>query len=276
MNFIRLGCMEMKKLFLQREIYIALFLCTVLFAMVLISIGDATTSVAIWKELASIIPYIGFWFIAVLIVVGIARCLPFEREQNMDELLLTYKKGRLTLLIIKQLTIFIYCAVVALYFYIIAFIGLTMKYDVIGLFAHVELDPPFLFDANPNWTFARLLIYEYGYTVLGSYIFALFTLLLSLFIKRSVFIMMIAGGIFALGEIYEKFIESFIGTMKLSEYIGVIYDYGFNGMLSYRYLDTFSPFSEMEVYILFMLVALLLFTLNLLVGRWKRNAWLGD
>ena len=276
MNFIKLGWMEMKKLFLQREIYIALFLCTVFFAMGVFSIGDAVTPIAFWRELASVIPYIGFWFIAVLIVVGIARCLPFEREQKMDELLLTYGKGFLTLLIIKQFTIFIYCAVIVLYFYIIAFFGLAMKYDIAGLFSRIELDPPFLFDANPNWTFAKLLIYEYGYTVLASYIFALFTLLLSLFIKRSVFIMMVAGGIFALGELYEKFIESFIGTMELSEYIGAIYDYGFNGMLSYQYLDTFSPFSKTEIYILFLFVALLLFALNLLIGRRRKNAWMGD
>lgn len=70
-----------------------------------------------------------------------------------------------------------------------------------------ESAPNYL-NPNPNWTFAKFIILEGGYMVLASYIFALFVFLLSLFIKRSVFIMMTASGVFALGELCEKYIFS--------------------------------------------------------------------
>lgn len=276
MSFIKLGLTEGRKLFQQREIYIALFLCTVIFVMGMNGVGEPATPFVFWKLLASSIPYVGFWFIAVLIVVGVARCLPFEREQEMGELMLTYKRGRLLLLIVKQIVIFIYCAMIVLYFYGVAFSILAMDYDIAGVFAQVKLAAPPYLDANPEWTFAQLLIYEYGYTVLASYIFALFTLLLSLFIKRSVFIMMIAGSIFAVGELFDKIISKYIGTMEVSNYLRAIYDYGFNGMLGFRYLDYFNIFSDSEVYGLFLLIVCLLFILNLLIGRWRRYAAMGD
>lgn len=268
MSFIKLGLVEMKKLVQQREIYIALFLCTVIYLMGLKSVGESDKPSELWKGLIEAIPWFGFWFIAVLIVVGVSKCLSFEREQEMSELLLTYKKGHLQLLIVKQIITLIYCAVIVLYFYVVSFFSLANGYSTSGIFAQIKV--------NPNWTFAQLLVYQYGYTVLASYIFALFILALSFFIKRSVFIMMIAGSIFAVGELYEKFIAKFIGTMKLSEYLGAIYDYGFNGMLSHRYLEFLSPFSKSEVYFLFIAIALLLFTLNLIIGRWRRYASMGD
>lgn len=276
MSIIKLGLMEIKKLFQQREIYIALFLCTVIYLMGMKSIGESDKPYELWKGLIDAIPWIGFWFIAVLIVVGASKCLSFEREQEMSELLLTYKKGHLKLLIVKQIFTLIYCAIIVLYFYVVSFFSLGNGYSTSGIFAQIKVNPPFYSDANPNWTFAQLLVYQYGYTVLASYIFALFILALSFFINRSVFIMMIAGSIFAAGELYEKFIAKFIGTMKLSDYLGAIYDYGFNGMLSHQYLGFFKPFSEGEVYILFSVIALLLFTLNLIIGRWRRYASMGD
>lgn len=276
MHYINLVWTEGKKLFQQREIYIALFLCTVLFVMGMGYAGERDTPYEFWNEFTGAIPWVGFWFIAVLIVVGVAKCLPFEREQEMGELMLTYKRGRLQLLIVKQIVIFIYCSVVVLYFFVVSFFILAMDYDIAGLFAQVKVNPPHYLNANLEWTFAQLLLYEYGYTVLASFIFGLFTLLLSLLIKRSVFIMMIAGSIFAIGELYDKFIQRFIGTLELNNYLSAVYDYGFNGMLSYKYLGSFKPFSDIEIYIMFLLIACSLFALNLFIGRWRRYAAMGD
>ncbi len=276
MSLIKLGFMEGKKLFSQREIYIALFLCTVLFVMGLDAIGEPDVPLLFWRKLADVIPYVGFWFIAILIVVGVARCLPFEQEQGMSELLLTYKKGRLTLLVVKQIVILMYCVSIVLYFYGIAVFVFTMDYDLTGLFAQVKENPNLYFYANLEWTYAELMIYEFGYIVLASYIFALFIVLLSLFIKRSVFIMMIGGSIFAAGELFDKFIIKYIGTMELGYYLTTIYDYMFNGMLSFRYLNYFGPFSTNEVYGLFLFIAFLLFGMNLFLGRWQRHVAMGD
>ncbi|MCJ7842698.1 hypothetical protein MUB24_17690 [Lederbergia sp. NSJ-179] len=275
MSFIKLGLMEGKKLFWQREIYIALFLCTLFFVMAMISDPDPPGPLLFWKTLVSIVPYIGYWFIAILIVVGVARCLPFDREQKMEELMLTYKKGRLPLLMVKQAVIFIYCALIVLYFYLVAGITLATNYDTAGLFTQTKLSPNLSVHLNPEWTFAQLLLYEYGYMVLASYIFALFIFLLSLCIKRSVYIMMMAGSIFAGGEIFDKVIAKYIGTMELSNYLTPMYEYGFNGMLGFQYLGSFSIFSASEVYGLFLLIACLLFMLNLFTGRWRRYGSLG-
>lgn len=276
MHFINLVWTEGKKLFQHREIYIALFLCTVLFVMGMKSVGGSDAPYQFWRELTNAIPWFGFWFISVLIVVGVAKCLPFEREQEMSGLLLTYKRGRLQLFIVKQIITLIYSAVIVLYFYLVSFFILAMDYDTKGLFAQVKMNSPSFFNKDLEWTFAQLLVYEYGYTVLASYIFALFIMFLSLLVKRSVFIMMIAGSIFAAGELYDKFIRKFIGTLDLNNYLSAIYDYGFNGMLSYQYLYFFKPFSESEVYILFLLIACFLFILNLFIGRWRRYAAMGD
>lgn len=276
MHLINLVWTEGKKLFQQREIYIALILCTFLFMMLMKNVGESNTPYEFWYQLTGAIPWVGFWFIAVLIVVGVAKCLPFEREQEMGELMLTYKRGRLQLLIVKQIVTLIYSAVVVLYFYLVSFFILAMDYDTTGLFAQVKVNPPWFFNENLEWTFAQLLVYEYGYTVLASFIFALFIMFLSLFIKRSVFIMMIAGSAFAAGELYERFIQEFIGTLELNNYLSAIYDYGFNGMLSFQYLDYLKPFSESDVYILFLLIVCFLFILNLFIGRWKRYAAMGD
>lgn len=278
MSFIKLGLTEMKKLFQQPEIYIALFLCTVYYYLGLRDTGDSFNPTSgLWRAMLDAVPWFGFWMIAVLVVIGSAKCLPIEREQEMNELLLTYKKGQVQLLMVKQAVMFIYCAIIVSYFYLVSFFTLVTKYSISGAFNQIKVNPPVYFiNANPDWTFAQLLLFQFGYMVLASYIFSLCILALSFFIKRSVFIMMIAGSVFALEELYDKYLCYYTGSMKLDVYLRNIYDYGFNGMLGHQYLEGLSPFSEGEIYILFMVFALLLFAFNLAIGRWRRYASVGN
>lgn len=276
MEFSKLAWTEGKKLFSQRELYIALFLCTVLYVMSLNAVTDSSQAVLFWKEVATAIPYVGYMLIAVTVVVGVSRCIPFEREQEMEELLVTYKRGRVQLLAVKQFVIFLYCAMIVLFYYMIASVVLLTYASPTGLFAQMGEDAPNYVSANPDWTFAKLILYEAGYTVLASYIFALFVLLLSLFIKRSVFIMMAAGGIFALGELYEKYIYNWIQTIPGMFNLVYGYRYGLNGMLSFEYLQVYVPLSKTGVLLLFLSLAAGLFTVNLILGRRRINVALGN
>lgn len=278
MGFYKLLFVEGKKLIFQRDIYIALFICTVLFWLAINSSPEPPSPFQFGKSLASVMPWIGYWFVSVLIVVGIARCLPFEREQGMEELIHTYKKGRLHLLVVKQVTLLVYCALVVIYFYLLAIAAYAMQYDTGGLFAQVRMAESPYVSVNPSWTFAQLLLYEYGYLVLAAYIFALSILFLSFIIKRSVFIIMIAGGSFAAGEIFYFFLLRYIGTMEISKYLYFINRYGFNGMLGFNYLDslTVNYISAIQVYGLFAVIIVLLFLLNLAAKRWMRHVAVGD
>ena len=112
--------------------------------------------------------------------------------------------------------------------------------------------------------------------VLASYIFALFVFLFSLFIKRSVFIMMTAGGVFALGELCEKYIFSWIQTVPGIHNLVYGYRYGLNGMMSFEYLQVYVPFSKTDVLLLFLCLAAGLFTVNLILGRRRIDVALGN
>lgn len=254
MGFSKLAWVEGKKLFSQRELYIVLFLCTVLYVMNLNAVTDSSQSVVFWQEMASVMPYIGYMLIAVTVVVGVSRCLPIEREQEMEELLVTYKAGRVQLLVVKQFVLFLFCVSIVLFYSIIISLVLLAYASPTGLFAHMGANAPHYLNPNPDWTFAKFMIVEGGYMVLASYIFALFVFLLSLFIKRSVFIMLTAGGIFALGELCEKYIFYYIQTMPGFDYLVYAYRYGLSGIMSFEYLEGNVPLSNTEVLLLFLAV----------------------
>ena len=276
MEFSKLTWVEGKKLISQRELYIALFLCTILFVMNLNAVTASSQSVVFWQEMASVMPYVGYMLIAVTIVVGVSRCMPFEREQEMEELLVTYKGGRVQLLAVKQFVLFLFCVSIVLFYYAIASLVLLAYASPTGLFAQMGESAPNYINPNPDWTFAKLMLLEGGYMVLASYIFALFVFLLSLFIKRSVFIMLTAGGIFALGELYEKYIFYYIQSMPGIEYLVDVYRYGLNGIMSFGYLEGYVVFSNTEVLLLFLCLAAGLFIVNLLLGRRRINVALGN
>ncbi|REB06630.1 hypothetical protein DVB69_13130 [Sporosarcina sp. BI001-red] len=276
MGFSKLAWMEGKKLFSQRELYIALFLCTVLYVMSLDVLIDSTQPVVFWQEMATVMPYIGYMLIAVIVVVGVSRCMPFEREQEMEELLVTYKGGRVQLLAVKQFFLFLFCVLIVLIYYGIASLVLLAYASPTGLFAQMGESAPNYVNPNPDWIFAKLMLLEGVYMVLASYIFALFVFLLSLFIKRSVFIMLTAGGIFALGELCEKYIFYYIQTMPGIDYLVYGYTYGLNGIMSFEYLEGHVPLSNTEVLLLFLCLAAGLFTLNLLLGRRRIRVALGN
>ncbi|WOV84386.1 hypothetical protein PGH26_00110 [Sporosarcina jeotgali] len=276
MGFSKLAWVEGKKLFLQNELYMALFLCTVLYAMGTNATIDSSQAVFFWQEMASVMPYIGYMLIAVTIVVGVSRCMPFEREKEMEELLVTYKAGRVQLLVVKQFVLFLFCVSIVLFYYVITSLVLLAYASPTGLFVQMGANTPNYLTPNPDWTFAKLMILEGGYMVLASYIFALFVFLLSLFIKRSVFIMLTAGGIFAFWELYEKYIFYYIQTMPGIEYLENVYRYGLNGMLSFEYLEGYVVLSNTEVLLLFLSLAAGLFTVNLILGRRRINVALGS
>jgi len=202
--------------------------------------------------------------------------MPFEREQEMEEVLVTYKGGRVQLLAAKQFVLFLFCVSIVLFYYGIASIVLLAYASPTGLFTQMGESAPNYLSPNPNWTFAKLMLLEGGYMVVASYIFALFVFLLSLFIKRSVFIMLAAGGIFALGELCEKYIFYYIQTMPGFEYLVYGYRYGLSGMLSFEYLEGHVPLSNTEVLLLFLCLAAGLFTLNLILGRRRIHVALGN
>ncbi len=272
MGFSKLAWVEGKKLFSQRELYIALFLCTVLFVMSLNAVTASSQSVVFWQEMASVMPYIGYMLIAVTVVVGVSRCMPFEREQEMEELLVTYKGGRMQLLAVKQFVLFFFCVSIVLFYYGIASIVLLAYASPTGLFTQMGESAPNYLNPNPDWTFAKLMLLEGGYMVVASYIFALFVFLLSLFIKRSVFIMLTAGGIFALGELYERYFY-FIQNIPGIDYLVDVYRYGVNGIMGFEYLEWHS---NTEVLLLFLCLVTGLFTLNLILGRRRIHVALGN
>ncbi|GKV70425.1 hypothetical protein NCCP2716_29230 [Sporosarcina sp. NCCP-2716] len=276
MGFSKLAWVEGKKLFSQRELYIALFLCTLLFVMNVNALPDSPQSVVFWQEMASVMPYFGYMMIAIIVVVGVSRCMPFEREQEMEEVLVTYKGGRVQLLAVKQFVLFFFCVSIVLFYYGIASIVLLAYASPTGLFTQMGESAPNYLSPNPNWTFAKLMLLEGGYMVVASYIFALFVFLLSLFIKRSVFIMLTAGGIFALGELYEKYIFYYIQTMSGIDYLVYGYTYGLNGIMSFGYLERYVVFSNREVLLLFLCLAAGLFVVNLLLGRRRIRVALGN
>lgn len=279
MQIISLSIAEGKKLFRQREVYIALLLCT---ALMLFGIRQTTSltgeSFLFWRELINQMPFIGYLFIGIMVIVGVSRCLSFEREQRMDDLLKSYKNGRMQLLIAKQLSILLYCATIVLYFYGVATLMLASIYDTKGLLntvGKIEQLGYLYVTMNPAWTIGQLILFEISYLIIVSTIFGYFILLLSLLIKRGVFVMMLGGGLFFGLELFDKMIGKYVGQYEWSNLIPQLYRYGFNGMLNFNYVNWPINLTAIQSYFVLSIVFMLFFIVNLVVGRLRTYADMG-
>ncbi len=271
---------ELKKLFTrQKEIYIALVICTILFVIISRSFDDSYILTSFWRDLIQIIPWAGYFMIAAMIVVGTARVMPVEQEQRMTELLVTYPKGRLHLVVAKQIVVFLYCLLVTLYFHMVAFLVLLTKYEFTGAFTRIiEQRVHNVPTPNEQLFFVEMFAYEIIYLTLASYVFALFIFSLSLFIQRSALVMITAGSLFLFGELTYRFY--FLSESQIGVLFNYIYRFGFSGMLSFHYLEDYagedSFFSMSGVLLFFILLSGLLFVLNLRIGRRQAYVAMGN
>lgn len=235
--------MELKKLVVQKEIYIILAICTL---MIWLSqqadmLRD-TQPYRFSKSLLDFMPWIGYLFLLFPIIVAIARIVPFECEQKMTELLATYKYGRKSLILVKLAVLFCICAFTILYFFIIA--G-TISYFLYGfddwMLTTNSIDFIYLdMFLEGEWLVWQVLVFEYIYLLLSTFTFALSLFLVARFIRRSVFIMLTGGAVFLLVELLDKFVMSFVNQMKISEYINIMIRYSFNSLVNFELLDLFS------------------------------------
>ena len=270
----RLILAEGKKLIVQREIYIALVLCTLLFIFSLnVNEEPDWMPLLFWKWMIDSMPYIGYWFITISIVVGAARCLPFEHEQRMEPLLHTYPGGHTKLLIAKLVVLLGYCALVVFYYFMVAAVVLAVFYEPGSLLRSAEETSANYVQLEGQWAIWQAMLMEYGYLLLSSFVVALCYFCLSQFIRKSVLIMLIGGGVFALTELLDKYVMNLIGQMHVAEYVGLFIQYSFNSLLSFRYLDFF----EMkDVFVGLCVAAILLIGLNIIVWKVRVHAQLGD
>lgn len=275
MSLINMVRYELKKLFTrQKEIYIALVICTILLIMMI----QDPLSPSFWPNLVQQIPLNGYFMIAAMIAVGTARVMPFEREQRMTELLVTYPKGRIHLMAAKQIVVFIYCLIVTLYFNLVVFLHSLMTQEFTGAFTRI-IDQRVHNVPTPNEQlfFVEMFAYEILYLTLASYVFALFIFSLSLFIQRSAIIIITAGGLFLFSELTDIMIR-FFSESQIATLFNYIYLYGVSGLLSFRYIEGWvDPFFSMSGALLFfILLSGLLFALNLRIGRRQAYVAMGN
>lgn len=159
--------MELKKLIVQKEIYIILAICTLMIwlAQKVYFLSEEVQLYRFSKSLLDFIPQVGYLFLLFPIIVAVARVLPFEYEQKMMELLTTYKYGRKMLLLVKLSVLFCYCAFIVFYFLLIVgcisyfFYGLDnwrLNFKNIG-FTYMKMY------LEGEWRVWEVLLFQYVY-----------------------------------------------------------------------------------------------------------------
>ncbi|MEK3934644.1 hypothetical protein MKY41_04930 [Sporosarcina sp. FSL W7-1349] len=237
---------EIRKLLSFKEVYVALFICLGMLTLFFFADRMPDPNFTFWLSIHDFMPRMGFWFVAVMIVVGISRMIPYERETGIEELQKTYKHGTTKLLLAKLYTVFIYCVLVVTFFYLVALVVYGSIYPIEGYnLPMVESyhTNRWLQFHNPHidvFTRWQYVLYEYGYMVFASFVFGLFVIVVSLLTKRSVWVMAICGGYFALFELYAKLLSS-IHLGELFYWVfhfpaNLLYTYGYNGILGFKYM----------------------------------------
>lgn len=253
---------EVKKFLQFKEIYIAAILCTGLTFLILFSVDSPEEPFFFWRFIHEFMGYFGYWMVAILLVVGVSRVVPLENETGIDELLKTYKFGKRKLLFAKLWLILIYSIVVITFLYLEVFIFFSSNNLIDGINSTlVEENYHSAWDIKSidDWTNGQYFLFQYLYMIIASFSFALFVFLISIVVKRSVIVMMVCGGLFAVFELIERFLLYYFSTSKVGEVLSFLYDYGYNGMLSAFYMPHFQidEFWKLIVYVLFPIVVLL-------------------
>ena len=255
--------MELKKLVVQKEIYIILAICTLMVwlsgkAVMLSEVEPYRFS----KSLLNFMPWMGYLFLLFPIIVVVARVLPFEYEQKMVELLATYKYGRKRLLFVKLIVLFCVCAFIVLYFFLIAGVVSYFFYGLDDWTLNIESIGYLYVDLEGEWRVWEILIFQYIYLLLSTFLFALSLFLVARFIRRSIFIMLIGGAVVLVVELLDKFVMGFIGQMQIASYVGVIIDFSINRLVNFEFLNIFTlP----QLFIGLIIGLLLLVIVNILV-----------
>lgn len=237
--------MELKKLVVQKEIYIILAICTLMIVLSQKAFYLAEDEVQLYrfsKSLLDFIPMVGYLFLLFPIIIAVARILPFEYEQKMIELLATYKYGRKMLLLVKLIVLFFVCAFIVFYFLLI--VG-GVSYFIYGLdnwMLDIESISWIYMDMylKGEWHVWKVLAFEYVYLLLSTFTFALCLFLVAKFVRKNVFIMFIGGAVFLVVELFDKFVMRFANQMKIGEYINIIIKYSFNSLLNFEFLNIFT------------------------------------
>ena len=261
---------ELRNLLSFREVHIALLLCLGMLSIFFYADRLPDPNFTFWLSMHDFMPRIGFWFVAVMIVVGISRMIPYDRETGIEDLLKTYRHGKTKLLLAKLYAVFIYCLLIVTLFYLFAFGVYRAFYTIEGhLIPMVESYHTNLWIQfhNPHiviFTRLQYFLFEYSYMILASFSFGLFVIIVSLFAKRSVWVMAICGGYFAMFELYAKLLRT-IGFGELFYWlfhfpINLLYTYGYNGVMGFEYME------RVEVSRYWMIIASLLIPIVVQIG----------
>ena len=113
-----------------------------------------------------------------------------------------------------------------------------------------------------NFSHWQYLLYEYTYLIVASFSFGLCVLAISLVVKRSVWVMVICGGLFAASEFSYHFLLKFFSTDMIGAIIAYLYRFGYNGMLHMFLLDI-RPLLQLSIS---MLALYLFIPIVLLIG----------
>jgi len=270
---------ELKKLFSFREIYIGFLICIGVLALYFYSVYSEVNygNFYFWKSIHQFIPQIGYWFIAIMLVVGLSKLFPYEREIGFMDLIKTYKNGRTKFVYYKILIVFLYSFLVVTLFYIFAVIYYGSVYtigDINRLMSQVNytnLWSDYLVNIG-RFTQWQYLLYEYVYLIFAGFSFGLFIVLVSLLIQNSSWVMVICGGLFAVLEFFDRY----IALMDLGDLFAYavmwpahyVYKYGYNGMLSFQYLHQVDlpQIWKLIVYV-FGSIAINIFLIIIIYGR---------
>ena len=264
---------ELRKLLSFKVIYIALFFCLFLLTLFFYSSGFNISSFdpEFWKSMRDFMPRNGAWFVAIMIVVGISRMLPYEIETGIDELLKTYKQ-KTKLLFAKLYVVFIYCLSMVTLFYGIAFVVYGWAYSLEGYnLSMAEVNANMWVDLQiGSFTQWQYLLYEYTHLVFISFSYGLCVLTVSLFVKKSVWVMAVCGGFFALFEFFDGFLGQFLSTSETWSFLFVVYKYSYNGMLHLAYLERVD-LTQLWQLILYLVVQIVTLTCVIIITYKRRT-----
>lgn len=244
---------EFLKVFQQRELYVGLIICTLLYGLSFKNSSADTINLAVVNG----VPYIGYWFIIIMTIIVATHSEVFEQEHAMNELLGTLKKGHVSLTRTKLLVQALMSLSIVSYFFILTLVISVVMWKDVPNFNVV--DSPYVPFTMNSWL---ILGIEFTIALLGSVFLNFIMQFLAQFIKHSGWLMIIGGTIFIGIEVLTRY-----GIFSDIKIINWLTTYSFNNVLSMTIFTSFWNYTIQDVSTFLLLGSMVMFGMIIITRK---------
>ena len=178
-----------------------------------------------WDNILYYNSWIGFFFIGVLIILGLTPVFAEEYDTSVDNLILTSKHGKSRLIWAKIGAAFIYTAFAVLILYLLPLIFYGWKFGLKGFDVSIR-NAKFYSQSTINLKIWQFYILQICFNIIGGFSLGLLTLLISSISKNKILTAFISGCGFLVPDLLQRFnfpFGSFVRTFSYTNFISLEY-----------------------------------------------------